>query len=192
MFWIRITHPNMDDRFASMFLESKLCFNVLWFRQNWHYLALAGLIGGVVLPVVLGLIGGVVLVIISGLVDVVLLPVVLGLIGGVVLVIISGLVDVVLLPVVLGLIGGVVLPVVLGLIGGVVLPVKACFNITSCLNADGETEMQLKDTILVGSQLNEKLPLLLGTLIHGSTETLLDVDEQRPRLNWLRGKIGLS
>ena len=32
MFWICITLPKIDDWFASMFLESKLCFNVLWFQ----------------------------------------------------------------------------------------------------------------------------------------------------------------
>ncbi len=98
----------------------------------------------------------------------------------------------------LGLVGvgsGVLLPVVSGLVGLVdvaLLPVKACFNITSCLNAAGEREMQLKDTMLVGSQLNEKLPPRLGTLIHGSIEALFDGDGQSPKLNWLRGNIGLS
>jgi hypothetical protein len=106
--------------------------------------------------------------------------------------VVSGLIAGVLLPVVSGLVGGVLLPVVAGPVDVVLLPVKACFNITSCLNAAGEREMQLKDTILVGSQLNEKLPPLLGMLIHGSTEALLDGDEQSPRLNWLRGNIGLS
>ena len=90
-----------------------------------------------------------------------------------------------------GLVGGVLLLIVSGLVDVVLLPVKACFNITSCLNAAGETEMQLKDTMLVGSQLNEKLPPRLGTLIHGSIEALLDGDEQSPQIELAKRKYWL-
>ena len=51
--------------------------------------------------------------------------------------------------------------------------------------------MQLKDTMLVGWQINVKLPLPLGTLIHGSFDGPLAGDEQSASWNWLRGNIGL-
>ena len=50
----------------------------------------------------------------------------------------------------------------------VLLLIKGCWNavevdvlllIKACWNALGETEMQLKDTMLVGWQINVKLPL---------------------------------
>ena len=92
-------------------------------------------------------------------VDVVLPPVVAGLVGGV------------MLPI-SGLVGGVMLPVVSGLVDVALLPIKVClicsYVCLICLNAGGETEAQLKDSMLVGWQINVKLPLLLGTLMHGS------------------------
>jgi hypothetical protein len=51
--------------------------------------------------------------------------------------------------------------------------------------------MQLKDTMLVGWQINVKLPLPLGALIHGSVDEILAREEQSASWNWLRGNIGL-
>jgi hypothetical protein len=52
--------------------------------------------------------------------------------------------------------------------------------------------MQLKDTMLVGWQINVKLPLPLGALIHGSIDEILAGEEQSASWNWLRSSEGIS